>query len=88
MEGARWTDARIDERMNAIDDKFDRLFDELHTLREEMRAGFAELRSELGGEIGGLRSDLSAFQRQVTLIVAAFAVGLLGVLGAFAAAQF
>ena len=36
-----------------------------------MQAGFAEL-----------RGDLSAFHRQVTLIIAAFAVGLLGLLGA------
>jgi hypothetical protein len=54
-----------------------------------MRAGFAALRAELGSEINGvrgelasMRSDLSAFQRHVTLIVAGFAVGLLGVLGA------
>jgi hypothetical protein len=87
MERTKWTDERLDERMDAIDDKFDRLFSELHMLREEMRAGFAELRAELRGEIGGLRSDLAASQRQLTFIVATFAVGLLGVLGAFVATQ-
>ena len=86
--------------MVAMDDKFDRTFDELRLLREEvradsarlreqMRAGFSELREEmrvghesLRGETAAIRADLAAFQRQVTLIVAAFGVGLLGVLGA------
>jgi hypothetical protein len=54
---------------------------EIRLLREEMRAGFAELRSELSA----VRADLSAFQRQVALIHAAFAVGLLGLLGAWLA---
>jgi hypothetical protein len=48
-------------------------------LREEMRTGFAGLRAE----IAAVRSDLSAFQRQVTLVHAALAVGLLGLLGAW-----
>jgi hypothetical protein len=74
MGRLRWTDQRIDERMTAMDEKFERQFDELRALREEMRAGFAEL-----------RADLSAFQRQVTFIVGGFAVGLLGLLGAWLA---
>jgi hypothetical protein len=71
MERLRWTDERIDERMAAMDDSFDRVFEELRTLRAETRAGFAELRGEM-----------VAFHRQVMLIVAGFAVGLLGLLGA------
>ena len=71
MERLEWTDERLDERMTAIDDRFDRLFGELREQREEMRAGFADV-----------RSDLSAVQRQMTLIVGGFAVGLLGLLGA------
>ena len=54
-----------------IDKEIARLSDEIHALREEMRAGFADV-----------RSDLSAVQRQMTLIVLGFAVGLLGLLGA------
>jgi hypothetical protein len=50
-----------------MDEKFDRLFDELHAVR---------------GEIAEVRHDLVAFRDRVTLIVAGFAVGLLGVLGA------
>lgn len=59
MERLRW----IDERMNAIDERFDRQLEELRLLRVEMRAGFAELRVEIAAH-------------------AAFAVGLLGLLGA------
>jgi hypothetical protein len=69
--------------MATIDDKSDRLFKELHALRDDMRAGFADLR----GEIAEVRRELSAFQRHVNLIVAGFAVGLLGLLSALVAAQ-
>jgi hypothetical protein len=78
MKRARWTDDLLDHRMAAMDEKFDRLFIETRAVREEMRVGFSELR----GEISELRRDLLAFQRHVTLIVAAFAVGLLGLLSA------
>jgi hypothetical protein len=47
-----------------------------------MHAGFVALRAE----IAGVRDDLSAFQRQVTHILAGFAIGLLGVVAAGAAA--
>ena len=83
MERLRWTDDLIDVRMATIDDKFDRRFSEMHELRDEMRAGFAELR----GDIADVRRELSAFQRHVNLIVAGFALGLLGLLGALVAAQ-
>jgi hypothetical protein len=120
MERVKWTD----ERMSAMDEKFDRLFDELHALREEMREGFAGVRSEISGlradvsreikgvradvsgEIKGVRADVSteikgvrgeiaavradqwAFQRQVLSVVAGLAIALIGLLGAFVAAQF
>ena len=64
--------------MTAIDDRFERLFDEMREQRHEMRAGFAEIRADLAE----MRSDLSAVQRQMTLIVGGFAIGLLGLLGA------
>jgi hypothetical protein len=67
MERLKWTDEMIDMRMATMDEKFDRLFDELHAVR---------------GEIAEVRHDLVAFRDRVTLIVAGFAVGLLGVLGA------
>ena len=92
MERLRWPDERLDERMAAIDKGFDRQFEELRVLREDMRAGFAALRVEIEcvraevvgvrAEVASVRSDLAAFQRQVTLVVAGFGVGLLGLLGA------
>jgi hypothetical protein len=89
MERLRWTDDLINERMAAMDEKFDRLFQEMHALREEMKAGFVELRgevaavrTELRGEVASVLGEVVAFHRQVLFIVAAFAVGLLGLLGA------
>lgn len=39
---------RIDGRMAAIDEKFDRLLEEIRTLREETRSGLSDLRAEAG----------------------------------------
>jgi hypothetical protein len=47
MERVKWTDDLIDERMAAIDEKFDRQFEETRALREEVRSGFSELRAEM-----------------------------------------
>jgi hypothetical protein len=66
----------IDDRMTAMDEKWDRALDELRAVRAEMHAGFSEL-----------RADLCSFRKQVLTIVAAFAVGLIGLLDAFVAAQ-
>ena len=51
-------------------------------LRGEMRTGFAELRSEMSAGFAELRAEIVAVQRQLILILTAFAVGLLGLLGA------
>ena len=50
MEGTRWPDERIDERMAGMEEKFDRLFDELHDVRGEARHAVEEqkFRLELG----------------------------------------
>jgi hypothetical protein len=93
MERVRWTDERIDERMAAMDEKFDRLFTETRALRAEMGEGFAEVRAEMRAGFGELRAEmragfaeqrgeLVALQRQLTFIVAGFAVALIGVLAA------
>jgi hypothetical protein len=66
MERLRWTDEMMDMRMAAMDEKFDRLFDELHSVR---------------WDIADVRRDLVGFRDRVTLIMAGLVVGLLGVLG-------
>ena len=96
MERARWTDDRLDGQMAVIDARFEHAFEDTRAMREEMRAEFAALRGEIAalrGEIAGLRGDvvevrwnLAAFQRQVTHILAGFAIALLGVVAAGAAA--
>ncbi len=67
MRRVRWTDERIDERMAAMEEKFDRLFDEVRDVR---------------GELAAFRAEFSAFHRQVIVILAALAISLVGVLGA------
>jgi hypothetical protein len=98
MEGAGWPDRRLDERMTLIDEKFDRGFDEMRSVREEMRVGFAAVHGDLAairgdmaamrGDISELRGGLSALQRQLTQIFAGFAIALLGVIAAGIVATF
>jgi hypothetical protein len=78
--------------MAVIDERFEHAFGEMRAAREEMRVGFAGLRGEIAGlrgdvaairgDVAEVRGGLSAFQRQVTHILAGFALGLLGVLAA------
>ena len=55
MERTRWTDERLDDRFHSIDRSLERIDRDIRDLRNEMRAGFSELRNELGGEIESLR---------------------------------
>jgi hypothetical protein len=82
MERVKWTDDLLDERMTAIDKAFDRQSEELRLLREEMRADFAELRSAMRAGFAELRAELAAVHRQLVLVLTAFGVGVLGLLGA------
>jgi hypothetical protein len=68
--------------MATIDDKFDRLFSEIRALRGEINRSFVELHAELVSLRRDVHADHVALQRHVTLIVAGFAVALLGLLGA------
>jgi hypothetical protein len=70
--------------MTAMDEEWDRMFEGLRAVHAEMHAGFSELRAE----IVATRADLWSLHKQVLAIVAAAAVGPLGLLGAFVAAQF
>jgi hypothetical protein len=88
MERAKWTDDRIDERMAAIDEKFDRQLAELRALREEMRSGFSQLRAEMGtlrqrvdAGFSEQHHEMLAFHRQMLFIIAGFVVALIGLLG-------
>ena len=107
MERVRWTDDRIDGQMAVIDARFERAFEEIRAMREEMRADFVAVRNEIAGvdagvrsdiagvrsdiaglrgQNAGLRGDLAAFQRQMTHILAGFAIALLGVIATGVAA--
>ena len=57
MNRVAWTDERIDDAMLRIDRGFE-------SLRDEMR----EMRAEMNTEFRALRGELSAGQRQMTII--------------------
>jgi hypothetical protein len=82
MERARWPDERLDKEMAQIERNFDRVFAEIRDERAAFRAEMAAFRAEVKLEIAAVRGDLAAAQRHVTVILGAFAVGLLGLLGA------
>jgi hypothetical protein len=81
MERVKWTDDLIDERMTAIAKASDRQSEELRMLREDVRAGFAELRGEMRAGFPELRGEIVAVHRQLVLVLTALGVGLLGLLG-------
>ena len=71
-----------------MDQTLDRQFSEIHALREETRAGFAELRAEMAGLRRDVPADHVALQRHALSIIAGTTIVLLGLLGAFVLAQF
>ena len=82
VEPLKWTDDLIDERMATIDDKLDRLFSEIRASCAQMRAGLAGLRAEMVSLRRDVHADQVALYRRVNLMLAGFAVALLGLLGA------
>jgi hypothetical protein len=68
MDRTEWTDERLDERMTAIDQTFERIFDELGGIRDDIRG--------LRGEISSLRGDIASVQDRLIQI----GFGLAGVL--------
>jgi hypothetical protein len=67
MERTKWTDDLLDQRIAAMDEKSDRQFDELRTLRAEMQAmraemhaRFSELRAEMHAGFSELRAEMHA----------------------------
>jgi hypothetical protein len=79
VERARWPDERLDDRMSAIDTSFERVFDEMRAERGRLSAEIESLRAEMRAGFAEVRSDISALQRQMTQVCAGFAIALLGV---------
>jgi hypothetical protein len=88
VERARWTDERLDDRMSALDTSFERVFDEMRAERGRMSAEVESLRTEMRAGFAEVRTDISTLQRQVTQICAGFAIALLGVVAAGIVAAF
>lgn len=57
MRRPGWTDARLDEKMGAIDSTFDMLRDEIRGFREDTREELRGLREDNREELRGLRED-------------------------------
>jgi hypothetical protein len=74
--------------MSAIDTSFQRVFEEMRAERGRMSAGGEALRMEMRAGFAETRSDISALQRQVTQICAGFAVASLGVVATGIVAAF
>lgn len=64
MRRPGWTDARLDEKMGAIDSTFDMLRDEIRGLREDNRQQFSALHADLRD----LRADFSWLQGRLVQI--------------------
>ena len=67
MERSAWTDERLNNLAATLDMSIKLLREEVHTLREETRQDFRDL-----------RADLSAWQRQIAQIGWALAAALIG----------
>ena len=67
MERSAWTGERLNNLAATLDMSIKLLREEVHTLREEMRQDFRDL-----------RADLSACQRQIAQIGWALAAALIG----------
>ena len=95
MAREAWTDERLDDLTQRVDDGFKSNEREFQAVRLEMRTEFAavrsemkdefrSLRAEIGGEIGGLRGEIAALHRLLIRIAAGgfitLAAGMLGVI--------
>jgi len=89
MERAGWPDIRLDERMAAIEQTFERIDHSLRDLAEEMRAMRSDLgeemramRSDLGEEMRAMRTDFSTDVRAINQRLTQIGLGLAGILAA------
>ena len=78
MERAGWPDIRLDERMAAIEQTFERIDHSLRDLAEEMRA----MRSDLSNEMRAMRTDFTADVRAINQRLTQIGFGLAGILAA------
>jgi hypothetical protein len=74
MERSAWTDKRLDDFTATVDGNFGLLREDIRDVRQELQA----LRRETHEESRALRTDLSAWQRQIAQIGWALATALIG----------
>lgn len=82
-----WTDARLGERFDHVDERFDRVETGIRDLRGDMNRGFAkvnadmnELRGEMNGRFDRLDARFDAMQRTLFLAAAGVVASLIGLI--------
>ena len=92
MERTKWTGDLLDRWFAAMDEKFELLYSEIRVLREEMQAGFAELRREMArlrtellGQMAVDRAQVVAVHRLMSVMMGTALVSVVGLLGVLVA---
>jgi hypothetical protein len=75
MERTAWTDARLDDLARRMDAGFARVDADMRDLRADFRSEMSAMRSDLGGQIDGLRVTLLR-------VGGGMMIGLVGVIAA------
>jgi hypothetical protein len=78
MERTEWPDVRLDERMAAVDNTFERIDRSLQRLEGEVRA----MRSDLGNEMRAMRGELTTDIRAINHLLTQIGFGLAAILAA------
>jgi hypothetical protein len=78
VERTEWPDVRLNERMAAVDNTFERIDLSLQRLEDEMGA----MRSELGNEMRAMRGELTAEIHAINHRLTLIGFGLAGILAA------
>jgi hypothetical protein len=65
MAREAWTDERLDDLTQRVDEGFNRNECEFQAVRLEIRTEFAAVRSEIRDEIGGIRDEIGSLRSEI-----------------------
>lgn len=85
MQTVAWTDEKLGERFERIDDRFDHVERNLAELRRETKSEFAAVRREMKSEFAAVRQSIERLETAVHRGNYATIVALIGVIGAILA---
>jgi predicted phage gp36 major capsid-like protein len=81
MPGESWTDERLDDLNQRVDDGFKEMREEFRAVRSEMRNAFQAMRGDMRDELGAVRGDMREIRVEIGALnrtVAQLAFGLVG----------